>query len=77
MRSSVSYFSMLLVPLLWTGTASGQSPQGSQASAPAAGQLAQKPGAQLITLDGAIQLALAHNHNLLAARTTIQQNEAE
>jgi cobalt-zinc-cadmium efflux system outer membrane protein len=77
MRSSVSYFSMLLVPLLWTGTASGQSPQGSQASAPAAGQLAQKPGAQLITLDRAIQLALAHNHNLLAARTTIQQNEAE
>ena len=81
MRSSVSYFSLLLVPLLWTGTASGQSapaqPQGGQAPAPAAGQLAQKPGAQLITLDQAIQLALAHNHNLLAARTTIQQNEAE
>lgn len=30
-----------------------------------------------ITLDDAIQLALTHNHNLLAARTTIQQNEAE
>jgi outer membrane protein, heavy metal efflux system len=28
-----------------------------------------------ITLDDAIQMALAHNHNLLAARTTIQQNE--
>ena len=50
-------------------------PQGSQA--PAASQLAQRPGAQLITLDQAIQMALEHNHNLLAARTTIQQNEAQ
>ena len=50
-------------------------PQDSQA--PPASQLAQKPGAQLITLDQAIQMALEHNHNLLAARTTIQQNEAE
>jgi cobalt-zinc-cadmium efflux system outer membrane protein len=39
--------------------------------------LAQTPGAQLITLDQAIQMALENNHNLLAARTTIQQNEAE
>jgi cobalt-zinc-cadmium efflux system outer membrane protein len=31
----------------------------------------------LITLDQAIQMAIEHNHNLLAARTTIQQNEAE
>ena len=30
-----------------------------------------------ITLDEAIQLALQHNHNLLAARTTIQQSQAE
>jgi cobalt-zinc-cadmium efflux system outer membrane protein len=30
-----------------------------------------------ITLDDAIQFALQHNHNLLAARTTIQQSEAE
>jgi outer membrane protein, heavy metal efflux system len=30
-----------------------------------------------ITLDEAIQMALAHNHNLLAARTTVQQSEAE
>jgi cobalt-zinc-cadmium efflux system outer membrane protein len=29
-----------------------------------------------ITLDEAIQLALQHNHNLLAARTTIQQSQA-
>ena len=30
-----------------------------------------------ITLDDAIQLALQHNHSLLAARTTIQQSEAQ
>jgi cobalt-zinc-cadmium efflux system outer membrane protein len=30
-----------------------------------------------ISLDDAIQMALRHNHNLLAARTTIQQSEAE
>ena len=29
-----------------------------------------------ITLDDAIQMALQHNHALLAARTTIQQTEA-
>src|SRR6202050_1218858 len=29
-----------------------------------------------ITLDDAIQLALKHNHNLLAAQTTIEQDEA-
>ncbi|HEY6490593.1 MAG TPA: TolC family protein [Terracidiphilus sp.] len=82
MRSSISCFSMLLVPLLLRGGASGQSApaQGqpaSQAPAPAASQLAQKPGTELITLDQAIQMALDHNHNLLAERTTIEQNEAE
>jgi cobalt-zinc-cadmium efflux system outer membrane protein len=39
--------------------------------------LAQKPGAVTITLDDAIQMALQHNHTLLAARTTIDQNKAE
>jgi cobalt-zinc-cadmium efflux system outer membrane protein len=34
-------------------------------------------GPTSITLDQAIQLALQHNHSLLAARTTIQQSEAE
>ena len=33
-------------------------------------------GAVRITLDQAIQMALEHNHNLKAARTTIQQDEA-
>jgi len=45
--------------------------------------LAMLPGAAVaqgpvrITLDEAIQLALQHNHNLLAARTTIQQSQAD
>jgi outer membrane protein, heavy metal efflux system len=34
-------------------------------------------GPARVTLDQAIQMALEHNHNLLAARTTIQQSEAE
>ena len=38
---------------------------------------AQTRGPVQITLDEAIQLALQHNHNLLAARTTIRQSEAQ
>jgi cobalt-zinc-cadmium efflux system outer membrane protein len=37
----------------------------------------QSAGPTSITLDEAIQMALQHNHNMLAARTTIQQSEAE
>jgi cobalt-zinc-cadmium efflux system outer membrane protein len=70
--------SFLFVELAIAQTPPAQSqPQVDKSPAPAAGQLAQTPGAQLITLDQAIQMALEHNHNLLAARTTIQQNEAE
>src|ERR1700723_281881 len=46
-------------------------------SPPQAQTLAQKPGAVTISLDDAIQRALQHNHTLLAARTTIQQSQAE
>jgi outer membrane protein, heavy metal efflux system len=83
MRSSILRFSTLLLFLLFTGFAAAQTapaqpqPQATQAPAPPAGQLAQTPGAQLITLDQAIEMALAHNHTLLAARTTIEQNQAE
>src|SRR5579864_1370603 len=35
------------------------------------------PGPVRITLDQAIQMALQHNHSLLAAQTTIQQSEAQ
>jgi outer membrane protein, heavy metal efflux system len=38
---------------------------------------AQTQGPVRISLDEAVQMALQHNHNLLAARTTIQQSEAE
>jgi outer membrane protein, heavy metal efflux system len=37
----------------------------------------QSSGPTSVILDEAIQMALQHNHNLLAARTTIQQSEAE
>lgn len=57
--------------------APGQTQPAKQAPAPPANQLAQKPGSQLITLDQAIQMALDHNHSLLATRTTVQQNQAE
>jgi cobalt-zinc-cadmium efflux system outer membrane protein len=42
---------------------------------PAFGQA--PPGPLKITLDEAIQMALQHNHNLLAARTTVQQSQAQ
>jgi cobalt-zinc-cadmium efflux system outer membrane protein len=83
MRLSISRISILVLSFLFAELAVAQTPpaqaqpQGNQGPTPAAGQLAQTPGAQLITLDQAIQMALEHNHNLLAARTTIQQNEAE
>jgi len=38
---------------------------------------AQNTGPTMITLDEAIQMALQHNHNMLAMMTTIQQAEAE
>src|SRR5271165_7659814 len=37
----------------------------------------QAQGPVRITLDEAIQMALQHNHNLLALATTIQQSQAE
>lgn len=57
--------------------AAAQLPPQQTAPAPPAQALAQKPGSKLLSLDDAIRLALEHNHNLLAARTTIQQNQAE
>ena len=55
-----------------------QSATPSQAPAPPAQSLAQNNHASVrISLDEAIQMALEHNHNLLALRTTIQQNQAE
>src|SRR5580704_10634071 len=53
-------------------------PAPSQGPAPQAQSLAQNRQASVrISLDEAIQMALQHNHNLLAARSTIQQSQAE
>ena len=49
----------------------------SPAPSPPAQALAQNPASVTVSLDDAIQMALRHNHNLLAARTVIQQSEAE
>src|SRR5580700_1995985 len=45
------------------------------ATPPASAQAAKGP--VRITLDEAIQLAIQHNHLLIAMRTTVQQSEAE
>ena len=54
----------------------GGPPNNTQPQIPAQ-TLAQGQGAVKISLDHAIQMALQHNHSLLAAQTTIQQSEAE
>src|SRR5208283_4157409 len=73
--AAVLFAGFLLVPSAEAQTQSPQtqSPQtqGTQTQAP------QTQGPVRITLDEAIQLALQHNHNLLAMVTTIQQSEAE
>jgi outer membrane protein, heavy metal efflux system len=71
-------FPWLLVTAFASLAASAQSPPApTQSPAPPAQALAQNRAGVTISLDDAIQMALQHNHNLLAARTTIQQNEAE
>jgi outer membrane protein, heavy metal efflux system len=77
MRLQCLRFPALLVAMLLSRAAGGQSPPAQTPSAPPAQALAQNPGSVMISLDDAIQMALRHNHNILAARTTIQQNEAE
>ena len=79
MRSACLYSSILLVMFSFIAAAGAQ-PAAAQAQSPPSPQaqtLAQKPGAVTISLDQAIQMALQHNHTLLAARTVIQQNQAE
>ena len=68
-------FCTITVPVSWAAWA--QSPAAPPPSPPPAQALAQNPASVTVSLDDAIQMALRHNHNLLAARTTIQQSEAE
>ena len=77
MRSQGLCCTAILFSVLCAPIAGAQSPGAQDLGAPQATPLAQKPGAVLISLDEAIQLALQHNHTLLAARTLIQQNQAE
>jgi cobalt-zinc-cadmium efflux system outer membrane protein len=61
----------MALALLWAAAAAGQAPPAPQA--PAA---APAPQARL-TIERAIELALQHNHTLLAARSTIDQSRAQ
>jgi len=78
MRLQRTYVFILFMPLALFDISGAQASPAQAASPPApqANTLAQSPGAATISLDEAIQLALQHNHSLLAARTTIQQNQA-
>jgi outer membrane protein, heavy metal efflux system len=67
-------FCTVTVAVSWPTWAQSPAPQ---APSPPAQALAQNPASVTVSLDDAIQMALRHNHNLLAARTTIQQSEAE
>ncbi len=78
MRQQLLRCSVALVPLLFFEFAKAQSPPPQTQSSPSQTiTLAQNPGAQTISLDDAIQMAIQHNHSLLAAQTTIQQSQAE
>ena len=79
MRLQYLHFPIFLVAVFSFGAAGAQSPPARNQTPPAPQPhtLAQKPGAVTISLDDAIQMALQHNHNLLAARTGIEQNRAE
>jgi cobalt-zinc-cadmium efflux system outer membrane protein len=77
MRSLRMCLPVFLVSALFLDGAGAQSPPGPSQPPPPpqAKTLAQKPGGVTISLDQAIQMALRHNHNLLAARTVIRQNQ--
>ena len=61
-----------------TGVAAQTAPKNSGVQPPPSANQAATPSAQVhLSLDRAIELALQHNHSLLAARTTIDQSRAE
>ncbi|MEO6805397.1 MAG: TolC family protein [Edaphobacter sp.] len=81
MRVQRLCISVFLVTELLFGVAGAQVPvapgQSPPSPAPQAQVLAQSQATVKISLDDAVQMAIQHNHTLLAARTTIQQSEAE
>lgn len=76
MRLHAMCLRVLLPAMILPGALWAQAPPAQNLPAPQPQTLAQKPGVVTISLDDAIQMALQHNHNLLAARTTILQNKA-
>lgn len=70
---SLTLLVTVLSPLLIAQSPSAQSPS----PPPQAGALARSPAAVTVSLDDAIRMAREHNHALLAARTQIQQSQAE
>src|SRR5580692_7050226 len=67
---------VLLASVFFFEAAGAQTPPVAP-TPPQAQALAQSQAAVKISLDDAIQMALQHNHSLLAARTVIQQDQAE
>jgi cobalt-zinc-cadmium efflux system outer membrane protein len=74
MRPQRLRFPILLFHVVFFSAAGAQSPSPAP---PQAQALAQSQTTVKVSLDDAIQMALQHNHNLLAVRTTIQQSQAE
>jgi cobalt-zinc-cadmium efflux system outer membrane protein len=70
-------FPVVLLEVMFPSALFGQVSPAQSPPSPQAQTLAQKPGSVIISLDEAIRMALEHNHGLLAARTTIQQSQAE
>jgi len=79
-RFAMLTFFLCSASLISPRNSHAQNPPPQPATAPAAKiqvPSAQFHGAVRLTLDEAIELALQNNHNLKAARTTIQQNQAQ
>ena len=82
MPAKTALFAIPALVVCFAATASAQTspPSAPQSPAPATAPQntpsGQVHGAVRISMDQAIQMALQHNHNLKAARTTIQQDQA-
>jgi cobalt-zinc-cadmium efflux system outer membrane protein len=79
-RSAMLAFFVCFGSLLFPRNGNAQNPPPQPAASPAPkipAPSTQSHGAVRVSLDEAIQLALQNNHNLKAAETTIQQNQAQ